>query len=355
MIIGQYYIALFFCLMVCCLLNRAIAKNTAISLFVVLLVFFSGFRYNAGIDYFVYENMIFGSYELNYIEPFSRYLLLLARQYQAPWIFFLFTSVIYILTIVYGLKRTRVFGVLSIFIFTTFTLMYLSSFGFIRQYVAISIGFVSLIFLYEKKSVLFFIFAGTACLFHQTAIIILLLYPFRWIFFRQYHVGLHLALMLIAFLSTSILLKIVRLIPHFAHYVDYMLDGRFGVFGQKIFLSLVSVFVVISFFQRLSVRNNDKLLIYAQNMVSLGLIIYSSFLMFGEHFSRLGYYFLPFLIIWVVKVSDNLQKYSNKLLFFYFVFFVGVFYYFSTLYFAHGSSKQDFLNHYQFIWNVAHN
>lgn len=352
-VISHYYIALFVFLLISCATNKVLYKNLSISFFVALLILFSGLRYNAGVDYFSYQNMILGSYSLDYIEPFSRYLLLFARYYEAPWLFFGISSLIYIGNIIYGLNRMKVYGSLSIYIFTTFTLMYLSSFGFVRQYAAIGFFFMGCIFLYEKKPIHFIVAIILASLFHFTALIYIVLYPLRNLLMRKYSLFIHLLFVLMAFFSINIFLKIISKIPQVSYYVTYMIDDKFGVYGLKIFVSLLFVFMFVVLFQYLLRDIKSTNLIFAQNMVSLGLIVYSIFLTYGEHFSRLSYYFFPFLIVWIVLVHNKLQKNSNKLVFSFSVVAIGIFYYFSTLYFAQGAISGDFLNNYQFFWLEA--
>ncbi len=348
--INYRYLILLAFLFFSCALNRVIPNNRVILLFGFVLMCFSGFRYDAGIDYFNYERFIFSNHNLFFIEPLGRYLLLKARYYNEPWIFFFTTSATYVAGMMYALKRLNVLGNLSIFIFTTFALMYITSFGFVRQYVALSLVFVALTFLYDKKKYYFIIFVLLASLMHISAIIMLFLYPMRFLFLKNYSIVFHLSLMLIGYFSIDIILKVLSVVPYFNYYVSYMLDGRFGTSGSKIFITLLCVFLVNSFFQFLIKHKKTKLMTFSQNMFSLGLTIYSTFLTFGEAFVRLGYYLIPFMIVWTVLIYSEISLKFSKMVYLSFICFMGLSFYFSSLYFAQTSYRGDFLNNMIFIW-----
>ncbi len=348
MILGfsSYYIFLFISLICFSVFNDK--KNIFISFFLVFLILFSGFRYNAGIDYFSYENMILGTYDLSYIEYISRNIIYLARKHNSVWFFFLVSSCFYLICIVYGLKKLGLYNSLSVFLLTTFTLSYLSSFGFVRQYSAIGIVFLSWIFFYERKYIIYFLLGFIGVLLHKSGVVFLLAMILRIFLNKKYPFFLVFSVIIFAFFLLDFAVIFISKLPYVGYYSDYMLNLRFGIFGQKIFVSLLVVFCISSFFEYLFIKQRDDVLIFSKNMIVVGLAFYSLFLPYGEHFSRISYYFIPFFTVWHVRLYKLIGKKSNKVIYLLYLGSIGIFYYFSTLYFAQFATSGDFLNNYEF-------
>nr|WP_233883749.1 EpsG family protein [Tenacibaculum piscium] len=325
------------------------SKN-AIYVFVVILILFSGFRYDAGIDYFSYENMINGFYSLDYIEPLSRVFLLVARSYEAPFIFFLLTSIVYVCSIFIGAFRFKSYSMLFVFLFTTFTTSYLTSFGFVRQYVAIGLIFLGFSYLYENKKKLFLFFVTLAGMFHLSGVIFILFLFFNKLFKKKYSIYVFTVLMILSFFSTKIFMFLVSKLGLFAYYFERTL-AEDQVSGKKIFYSLILVFFFVSLIQRAFVKNNkNNILTYAQNMAFVGLFIYGTFFQFGEKVVRISYFFIPFYFVWFYQLYNELRGVNIKMILLVFLFTVCTFYYFSTLYFAQSSYRGDYLNNYELFF-----
>lgn len=346
---NNWYIFLYISLLILLFISKVYRSQFFLYIFVGILVCFSGFRYNAGIDYDAYQSLIYSNNPLLRIEPFSAFLLLLARSYNAPWIFFFLTSIIYVLSIFLGLSKFKAFGRLSVFLFTTFTLSYLSSFGFVRQFVASGLVFWGFSFLYHHKRLYYIILVIIASLFHISAIVFL---PFAFvnIFFRKkIHFSVFLLLIPISFLSTKLFIAIVSKIGLFTHYFEQF--GGNEVSGKKIYYSLLFIFVIVSFLQQKVAHKKNDLIYYSQNLTFIGLFIYGAFFSFGEHIARISYYFIPFYFVWFYYLYRGFFNKTIKILFLYFIFSICTFYFFSTLYYAQFSSKGDFLNNYEIIFN----
>ncbi len=326
---------------------------------IMFLILFSGFRYNAGADYFSYVNkMLHEKLEccpeqlssLNYIEYISRQMMLLARFFHKPWIFFLLSAMCYVLGVSYGLKRLKLFNGLAVFLLTTFVLSFLSSFGVVRQYSAIGIGFLSWIFFYEKKYLYAFILLVIAYFLHFSAVIWFL--PLLLLLFlllkKEYPFWSYILLITVAFFFVDPILLVLQKIPNLEKYVIRMINFEYAVNGHKIFIGLLFVFCVSSFFQYYFVKNKPILMNYVQNMVVLGLAFYSLFLTYGEQYSRISYHFEPFFIVWNTLLYQSIEKEKYKKLFLVYILGISTFFYFATLYFSQDGTNGDFLNNYEF-------
>ncbi len=348
MIFNLYYLALYFMLLLTVIFTDVFKSKNAISVFVIILILFSGFRYDAGIDYFNYENMVYGSYPLDYIEPLSRVSLLISRAYNEAFIFFLLTSLIYIVTTLIAAFRFKSYSMLFVFLFTTFTTSYLTSFGFVRQYVAMGIAFLGFSYLYENKKKMFLMFIALATMFHLSAIIFVVFIFFNKIFKRKYNLLVFIIFIVLSFFSTKIFTLLVSKLGLFSHYFERDFNE---VSGKKIFYSFVLIFFFTSLIQQFFVKKNrNKIMIYTQNMSFVGLFIYGTFFQFGEHIARVSYYFTAFYFVWFYHLYKELKGRNIKIIFLLFLFLVCTFYYFSTLYFAQSSYRGDYLNNYELFF-----
>lgn len=163
----------------------AISKKQKISyyfLFLLVIVYFSAFRDGMGMDYTAYQ-----SYCEHYLSRFDSFLfgqeplaaLLEFFCYSTKFsavVFFLVTSILIcaLCTFVYIKYKNPV---IALFVFVTYTNLYLMSFNLVRQFVAsafILIG--SYYFIMQKRKPYFFLFVLAAFLFHKSAVLFVLIY-----------------------------------------------------------------------------------------------------------------------------------------------------------------------------------
>lgn len=344
--ISTWYIGLYIILIILVILSEITKKKLILNLLVVLLILFSGFRHGVGIDFFVYEHFINSNFSLLFIEPLSRYLIFFARYYEQTSVFFLTTSVIYIATIMYGLKKSNTFNGFTLFVFTLFALSFLTSFGFVRQFVAIGLMFLGLIYLFEGKKIYFLVLAIIAILFHYSAVVFLPFYFFNNLLKKKKKFFYLLISIVISLVSTKLVVFLVDKIGLYAHYIK--LSGE-DVAGGKIYLSLLLFTLFLMFVEYFFVKKDYsvELLHYSKNMVIIFICTYSAFLPFGEKIVRIAYYFVPFYYIWLYCIFKGIRNKSVKGIYMFFIIIICTFYYFSTLYFSQFSSRGDFLNNFR--------
>ncbi len=346
--INPLYVLLYFIVGILTFCSYKYKRKEPLYVSILVLILFSGFRHNAGIDYVSYVNKIFYKGYIGNNDYLSLWFMSLARQVGKPYIFFTISAMCYVLGITYGLKRLKLLNGLSVFLLTTFTLCYLSSFGFVRQFSAIGVGFLAWVLFYERKYLLAIPLMITAYFLHFSAVIWLVPLLFFSLFKKEFLFWDYIFLIIGAYFFIEPTILLVQKIPSLSRYADRMLNLKFGVFGQKIFIGLMIVFCISSIVQEYFVKNKPKLLNYVQNIVVLGLVIYSLFLTYGEHFSRISYYFIPFFIIWNTLLYKLIDEKKYKKIFLACILVVSTIFYFATLYFSQGGINGDFLNKYEF-------
>jgi hypothetical protein len=309
-----------------------------------LAILFSGFRYDAGNDFFSYYAMATGEKWNGGIELFPRLILQFSEYIESPIIFYLITSSIYILTYIYAFKKAKAFSFISVYLLLFFALSWLTSFGYVRQFQAIPFVFLAFIFLVEKKILNYIASIFIAFLFHKASIIGLFgLIYYKYFAKREHNLLLYFLLMFLAYILVSnIAIYIVEFIGLYEKYLINITNTA----GSKLFLLLTTVFFINTTIAKLFNVKDKKFWIY-NNLFFFGIILYSGLLNYGEYVIRIAYFFVPFFYISSYFLSTNLPLKAKQLYFLYIVG-TGLFSYLATLYIASINANRDFMTNYQF-------
>ena len=260
-----------------------------------------------------------------------------------PIVFFCITSILYILVGSYALQKGHALGFTSVFLMLFFAASWLTSFGYVRQYVAVSFFFLSFIFLFERKYTLYAVFTLIAFLFHKSAVISLVAIPF-YLFFARKERSMYVYLML---LSSAFVVEglFVYLVTYVGLYSQYVADSM-NSYGSGIFAVLVFAFVVNLSVAKFYVVKDSRFWIYS-NMMFFGLLLYAIFLSFGEYVVRISYFFVPFFYAASFRLVDKMKPIGKALLVAFYIT-LSTFTYFYTLYLAGANATRDFLTNYKF-------
>src|SRR5690554_578145 len=260
----------------------------------LVLVFFSGFRYDAGNDFFSYLELALGHKVIDGLELIPSMLIEFSIQEGSPVFFFLISSLIYVSCMFVGLKKFGELNYITVSFFVFFVLSYLTSFGYVRQYMAIGLTFLSLSFLYTSSYFWSALFLSLGVLCHLSALVVALVFFVRPIFFRVYHPVIYFCLIATSYLFFDSIIHYGS--SYTGLYVNYFeVVGQ--PYGKKIFLVLVCCFFYCLAFGRYFNVRDDRLFAFSLNCSFLGLILYSALLSYGEYLVRVSYYFVPFFYI----------------------------------------------------------
>ncbi|HFI6264113.1 TPA: EpsG family protein [Escherichia coli] len=309
---------------------------------VLAAVFFSGVRYDAGNDYFTYYGMVKGEYWFDNIEISPRLILSLAKSYQSPMIFFLITSAIYISSVAYFCWKQSKKPEISFFLFLLLPLSLLTSFGYVRQYVAIGLFLVSLSAFIDKKYFISFLFIIFSVSFHTSAIVFAFAFVFhRLLSYRVYPIWLY---VLIMTFSYPLSLLIVNYAYLAGNYQEYITGTNVIDSGKKIGLICVSLFFYFWLFRR---KLSSSVDVYFFNLYYVFSLIYLVLMDFGEYVSRISYYLMP--CAYILFVSTLSSQRNTRLFQLSSVIIFGLVMFYATLYFASINPSRDFLTNYSVI------
>ncbi|OZT73690.1 EpsG family protein [Vreelandella boliviensis] len=319
-------------------------------IFLLIVVFaailFSGFRYDAGNDFFSYYAILTGEKIHSDLEFFSNNLVNLSKYLNEPYIFYFLTSLIYMALMVYGLHKFNALGFSSLILLLFFAASWLTSFGYVRQFVAISLLFLATAYLVKGKDLKFFFFTILAFLFHKSAVIGGLIYFYYKVFGKKEHA---LSIYLLCYLFFYfVFVDIIFFITSFVGFYHRYIVQPTNSDGFGIFLVLTFLFIVQTCLAKFF-KIRDRNFWVANNLFFLGVVIYASLLNFGEYVVRVAYFLVPFVYVSTFFLLKNMKG-RVRIFYFGLIFSLTFFTYFYTLYLASNNPTRDFLTNYKFYF-----
>lgn len=244
---------------------------------IILIVVFSGLRYNIGFDYLTYWGDI--EYENYSMEPLSGLLQLIAHETH-PVFFFIITSLIMYPIMIKSFTQDSINPMESILFFICFQSFYICSLSTVRQAVAWSIIWW-LIFQKDKGLFKVIITSIIAACFHLSGFIgILLLLPWHKLNKKAMLILFFFSVFGSYFISflVSIISSDAMVFRKFAYYIE---DESIGATKMKYLIWLIYLCVVLNYSKLIKV--NDRYHYYI-SIVTLGVCLYNATL-FSPHVS----------------------------------------------------------------------
>lgn len=283
----------------------------------LILVLFSGFRSGVGVDYQSYVDAFdqIRYSDLDVFEPFNQYLVKLSdlMGFGNQFIFFSY-ALIAVSCVGYFIYKLSPARSVSLFIFFSVPIFYLSSFNGIRQWVAMSMMLVAIVYITEKKFIRMSVAIFIAVMFHVSAIILvflpLLMVRVRFLFL--------LLICLIFLLGSSFIVYLISISP----YAIYLFGLRFegGPNSMPLFV-LYCIFLLVSpyllgYFDKKVAIQPVVIILCNMNFVSLLILIVGSFNSIDHLiYMRLNAYFtLQFIILMPILVFGVNSKMRANLL-----------------------------------------
>ena len=298
---------------------------------IILLISIVGsLRYKVGYDWFSYETLYDGFYSITDVfesreEKFFTLFLYISKLVINNFSFFvfvLFLVTFFLKLLVIEKLSSDIFFSLFIYIATVFLIYDLNG---IRQGMAMSLTFISTIFVY-KRQLFYFLFAvGIAALFHTSAIIFL---PFYWLSEIKLPKKKILSFFMILFVIVSIPIKEYILnnplfqylfsfesLVHYGSYVDEgsEINKSISVLSIATFQRLFIWSMFVYNFEK--IKCSEKLKNILLNGYTLSVILFVLFSFSAEFSARLSYYYKILEIIIIPLIISSQIKRFNRILF----------------------------------------
>jgi len=268
-----YLLTYFILLLVYSSKTLAVKKIHYILMFLLILLFY-GLRQDVGWDWYNYQNAFYHHIKFHDIGfNFLQNIFFDISPHYATWQFFLAFLSMYIL-----LKNSKQYSNdrqnLSLLIF--FSIAMFAYFAILRQALAISIFYYSLIDIREKRFKSYFIKILLASLIH---ISLALAFPLYWILNRRFKLKYFLLLFFVSNLIYLLKINIIKYVIILTTYIDFFSNN-----------------IMVSYAQN-SISVTSKYLYFAQTFIVLFCIIYYSKLINKRYFCIFfNLYFLGYII-----------------------------------------------------------
>lgn len=314
-----YYFILFIVMMTIWLGEKSVNRR----FFLLPIIFLSGLAtirsYKVGTDTSVYARDFLSSTDYKYyffdpnIEFGYQYLVytILRFSHEYYWLF-LVTSLIIVSSMLYAIKKYSVNYTLSVYIYITFG-FYTFFFNTLRQALALSICFVCVKFLVDKKIFKYFIVVFVASLFHVSAWIML---PFYFLVHFRLKVEYKVLLVLLASsVVSSLAISYLAQSNQRYHNYDQQADNA-GGYLLIIFYTLIGF---VLYFLGKKIRKTDHFYNVLEQVFLCGLVFVFPIILLGTDASgpqRILYNFTIYLIFLIpILIKNRFNTLQYKLIF----------------------------------------
>src|SRR5690625_3234240 len=265
---------------------------------------------------------------------------------EHPNIILIITSFIALLGVFYFIYKNSTSVILSVYLYLTLYL-YFFSFNGIRQAIAMSIIVMGLHFIIQRKLLKYLIMVIIATLFHETAILFIMLYFIYNLKLTYKNVLITLSSFFLIFLGIEYIINYFLSISRSLSYIDTtsLSLERGGMLFPLINISILFFVMYI----KISSKGNDKKLDFFIYIILFGVL--SSVLSLKIYkLLRLNYYFLIFYIVAIPYAVQFVSDKNRRLIFSYVVISVSGLYFFSRLSNGwHGVMPYEFSDFIQYI------
>lgn len=302
---------------------------------IVVLILFSGLRVDVGVDYQSYDEMFYliraGNEPFEY--EFLNYVIIHAVDYlelSNKYIFLIY-SIITLCGVSIFIEKFSPSKELSLLMFFSIGVFYLSTFNNVRQWAGIAIALLAIVKLSERKYIQAIFAILAAVLFHFSTIvwIILPLLRVRWKLKT-----LALVVFLLFYLSNDIS-EIIQSSKYSMYYGTEMFDQAWNIALIFFYVGFILFSIIyFGYFNQSEALQGDRVILLNMNLISMIILSMGAFL--GVDFlstMRANVLFQIQLVVLVPIVFISLKSAYLRSISLYSCILFCVSYYFYTLYF----------------------
>lgn len=297
-------------------------------IFLLYLISFSSTRDIVNFDMENYKQM-YENYKLlslSEIEPGFIFLSWIFNHLtSSPYLLFSTYSLLNILFVYFAIRNFTPYVKTSFFIFLTMPMLYLLTLIGIRQSLAEAIMFFATSLLFKRKFLLFLFFAVLSVLFHYSALVVLIIILFVYIFMRsnvniKFLYATLIISLIIHFLSLDMqLLRITLSISYsllpkkYTLYSNLLLvEGYTALKGFSIWTTLLfnilTIFVIYYSYILFRKKYLNENYIIILNLLAIGTVYMNLFGRFSDVTARIFYYFIFYYTILLPYIIYKIYK-----------------------------------------------
>ncbi len=266
----------------------------------LILLLFSGLRYDVGMDYSAYEDIYqesSGKLNLEIKEIGWRYFFYWFQDIGLPFSVVIFLISLFTLSAAFAfIKKYSPYPFLSILIFFCFAQYYTYTFNVMRQCLAGYIFLSSLEYIQRRCLAKYIIVVGFAAFFIHTSAIIL--FPLYFLLHRSYSLYLKVGLIIVVLFFAKFLIILIASSETYRIYLAFEQYAAEVSVTSYLLIAISSFFLIMEVFVKNKTSQDNMLL----NISYLSLLFFLVVCFFSGTplvlvFLRLAYYFTPVLIV----------------------------------------------------------
>lgn len=315
-------------------------NNSKIFLTITFLLLFivSGFRSKLiGVDTWQFYNAFsriasvdFKQFDIfRYEYGFTFLCWILSKIINNPQILLISTAFFINFSVLHFIRKNsnNIFASVLIYIFLNF---YFSYMNIMRQAIAISIILWGYEFLKDKKYLKYTICCIIASLFHESALLALLLIVIKKIKFNKKTILVTIALIVLSLLYGNQFFNIIsNYSPRLLYYVDskFSVSNYFGaVLDAMVYIVLYIIgIIIISKNNKQHFTNKDSSINFLIGAIGLACIFHTLTIKVII-FNRFSPYFTIFIVIWITNCLSMIKNNKSRLLLYIIIFFFLILY-----------------------------
>ncbi len=323
------------------LLQKKYRKYFLILLYLFIIVIFLGLKEGDYYDFIVYKRMFYDADICNIsIYPEVSYIFLSVLFKSLGLDFYFLTLTYYTLLAIFLYKAisiSTIYREYAFLYFILFPIFFLSGYIAMRQIVAISIFFYSVLYFNQKRKFPFLLFL-MACLFHYSAILAYFIYfIFHKLINRRFKMYVYLILIAAAIGFSFYFKELMFIIfpylpPLMSKYIYYLSSDQEVKLLRIIFYSFLYFVILILF--SYTKENNNKITNVMFNMYTIGNII-SLVGMTDMNVNRFANYFMIFVITLLPNLlfskNSRISRDIRIIIFYVLTLLLSVYYYYGVL------------------------
>ena len=323
------YICLYFLVIIIGIIYLNKNNINIIRLIFLILILFSGCRYYIGVDYPMYMKIFFfiknniNDYEVLRLEKGYYFLVkfivsINGTQQLTFLVIAFFTNYL----IYKNIKKESSDILMSTLIYFLVGAYYSAGFNLIRQVMAISIFFYSIIFIKQKKIIKYFLFIIVGSLFHKSCIVLL---PLYWILNLKYNRFIKIVLISITVSFNFLLPKVYEILGYGQYTIlEYEATTSFITLSLFFILALlIEIFSNIIFLDNVSKNINFFTILLVLSIF----LNEKNFPTMNQVFIRMSSYFTFYYIILIPQLLGYLTKKYSKVIKFLFFICISILYF----------------------------